>query len=229
VTDIDEFGTDSTAITDFEGEVISSYFAVDENTLDPYIQLTLLTNMVDRPEWSERYKLATTKAGGKWLVIDDGAEIVADDGSVKVRDNGGYGKLINRCLTLASADLRAHGDSFRKAEIWLGSKWYWSQDSGSFPKKLEDGTTTTVTWAKNYPSKFLGYVDVPPAAPVSPLDVLDDVDPDTVVALRDLAHQYDHDNWIDEVMDRLPAVRANARVIGALGNAEGLYKALRGQ
>jgi len=157
------YETDSSAFTDYDGEVLSASFQVSERDGRPQIVLVMGTNDPDIAQWTERYNLATTSKGGTWEIVENGEEVLASDLSTRFRDNGAYGKFISAAVKAAhinpktgvDKDGKEWGDT-KEAKTWLGTCWHMEAVKGEF-KNRETGED--VTWSKNYPSVYLGMGD----------------------------------------------------------------------
>lgn len=237
MSDNDEWDVDNTDFTDYDGEVISAMFEVNEYTNKPEIHLTLMTDNAEVPSWNERYSLGTTKNGGTWIIVDDGDGVEATDGAVRFRDNSNYGKFITAARKLAEKELVGRG-SPRSTAVWLGTKWHFAQTSGSF-KNRETGEQ--VTWTRNFPSAFLGIVEsgngqVPKAEDVQVVaepdtstfdQILQELTPDVLSRMITVAKESpDFSTFLDDVLEAIPELLGYGNVRKVLGKPE-FYTSLR--
>jgi hypothetical protein len=223
-----------TSIQEYVGEVIESKFVVNEMNGRPMLTLKHFTDNADLPEWTERYNLGQTAKGGFWIVMEDGASVVADDLSDNFRANSGYGYFIQAAAKIIRvAGLNTWG-STKRAETWLGCKWQMQAKVVSSWKDRETGEDRT--WTLRLPVTWLGRVGGEPNQQMS-FD-------DAVVALltdgqksrlKELAGRFGFDDWKYEVMDEagkdgsvLSGLLGNDKVMTELGKGPGLYQAIKG-
>lgn len=148
----EDWDTESGLMSDYEGTVLDAYWSKNNNGV-LYLGLKLATDNPDRPETEERF--GTGNEGG-WDSFDGG--LTAESKKVrKFNENCAMGKLINKARHLLG-DERVEavlGDSPRKANIWIGTKWFFEDEPISF-KDRENPDGPKIIFHQNYPTKFLG-------------------------------------------------------------------------
>lgn len=161
-----EWDTDLSGFTDYEGVIVDAWAAFGEQGTNMNANMKFQTSDPDNPEWTEKYGM-----GADWNSYD-GGESVENKKSVRFKDNSGYGQFINAACDLIAVDEKGEpltgqarfeaitdvlGDSPRVMSVWVGTSWFMEAREGSFENRE---TGQKVKYAKNYPTKFLGKVEV---------------------------------------------------------------------
>lgn len=174
-----DWDTDLSGFTDYEGVITDAWAAYGEQGTNLNANFKFSTSDPDNPEWSERYGM-----GADWASFD-GGETVENKKAARFKDNSGYGQWINAACDLIAVDDRGNklegvaklkkiqevlGASPKVMKVWVGTSWFMEAREGSFQNRE---TGETVKFAKNYPTKYLGRVDVTNSTPSASQPVME--------------------------------------------------------
>jgi hypothetical protein len=227
----EDFEGESGRLTDYEAYVEDAFFANNpESSFDKRavnINLVMITDSPELPQFTERYK-----TGPDWQTFDGGKTVEHPKDKKKFNRQTQYQKFIDAALGCMDQDqigeLVAKGGP-REAAIWIGSKWFMSEVTESFTIQQGEDAGQTRTMSKNFPSKFLGWGDLPTQDSTGQSNgLLDSLDTDMVESLRQLA-QGPHNLFMDGALE-VPGVAANSQLVIALAD-EGpgsIYLTLKG-
>jgi len=223
MTDKDPWdGPETDLVTDYAGEVVDCWFAVDPNLNDSptFVFWKMKTDNEKVPEITERWN-----CGPDWRSYDGGETINHPTREVW-SERSQAGKLFAAVLESGARPvLKARGLP-TAAKTWLGTRWY--MQAVKTPYKLRDGTEGVST--RNYPKQFLGTTEdgeeitavEPPPFPVSTDDS------PIMRIMKDLAKDLPHKEWVDKVLD-VDGVLADDALVRKLPDTtdNGLYETLR--
>lgn len=228
----EDWGTESGLVTNYVGEVVDAWFAVDEKFGGTRLYLKQTTDNASVPEITENFSV-----GDKWESYDGGKSIENKDDPTKKKMHASsrYGKLITRVfdeLPAEAGDLIASRGDARTAEVWLGTRWRWEEVSSDYTMKQDDGTTKSGTSRYNMPVEFLGTSDAPAAASGGAVNestgVLESLglSDDLTAALRAArSESQSHAEFLDKAI-ALDGVVGNDTLVRALADESQLYKEL---
>lgn len=228
----EEFDTESGLISDYVGEVIDAWFAVDDKFGNTQLYLKQTTDQPSVPEITERFSV-----GGAWRSFDGGVTIenAENPDKTKIHESSRYGQLIRRVmddLPQEAGDTIAARGNPRTAATWIGTRWRWGQVAKDYTMKQDDGTVTKGTSKYNMPVEFLGMAGEG-AAPSSPtastatstLDGLGLSD-EMVASLREVrAASATHGEFVDKAVG-LTGVLGNDTLVKAIADESQLWKEL---
>lgn len=225
----EDFDTESGLLTDYTGEVVDAWFAVDEKFGNTQLYLKQTTDSIAVPEITERFSV-----GGAWKSFDGGKSVenTENPDKTKIHESSRYGQLIRRC----SDDLKMidffieRGFTPRQSEMWLGLSFQWEQIAKDYTMKEDDGTVKSGTSKYNLPCAFLGGTDgvvaeTNGAAPAAS-GVLDGLSDELVEGLK-LARVESptHAVFVDRAVT-LTGVLGNDTLIKAIADETQLWKEL---
>lgn len=233
----EDFDTESGLLTDYEGEVVDSWFAVDDKFGNTQLFLKQSTDSATVPEITERFSV-----GGSWKSFDGGKTVENQENpdKTKIHESSRYGLLIRRCSdTVDKGGLDMldtfieRGHSPREAAMWLGLRFSWAQFEKPYTMKQEDGTKTEGISKFNLPVAFLGAEGNPTSggstssdqasAPSTALDGLSD---ELVAQLKETRQAASsHGEFVDKAIG-LTGVLGNDTLVKAIADENILWKEL---
>lgn len=235
---IEDWGTETGLLTDYEGEVVDAWFGIDANynAETSLLFLKMKTNKEERPEHEERYS-----CGGGWGSYDGGHTVEHADGAgKKFNMNSQYGKLLGKVFEVGAGEALAGRGSPKQASVWVGTKWLMTEITNSW-KDRTTGEQKVST--KNFPSKFLGIAgEAAPASngngaaattaaatPTAATTTTKVAMPDDLIAKLTAmaAATPDYLTWLDNALV-LDEVTSNPDFVGVVSDEAGFYAAIKG-
>lgn len=222
----DEFDTDSGLKDDFDGVIQEALFAPGEYGTT----LTLKILADDGDELDAMYRV-----GPDWATFDGGATIEHPSKKVKLNTRSQISVLTKAAMDAgAETVIRSRSNQNGKigprgSMIWPGLKFHWGVVEASYdlpdPTKEEPKKMRTVTSAKQYPTAFLGEVEVSDNGSSTTSSTPGEIPEATMEILRTLAGQHEFKEWVDECL-KLEACRDTVVVMKL--SDEGFYNSLKG-
>lgn len=229
----EDFDTESGLLTDYEGEVVDAWFAVDDKFGNTQLYLKQATDSATVPEITERFSV-----GGAWKSFDGGKTVENSENpdKTKIHESSRYGLLIRRCSdTVDKGGLDMldffidRGHTPREAAMWQGLRFSWAQVEKDYTMKNDDGTTRAGISKYNLPVAFLGAEGsgaVAASAPAASSGVLDGLDDALVASLKAArAESGSHGEFVDKAVG-LTGVLGNDTLIKAIADETQLWKEL---
>jgi hypothetical protein len=220
----DEFDTDKGLKDDFDGVIQSAMFAPGE--YGTTLTLNLLAE--DGDEIDAMYRV-----GPDWATFDGGQTIEHPSKKVKLNSRSQASVLVRAAMDAGAEKVirerSAANDKIgpRGTVIWPGLKFHWGVVENSYdlpdPTPEDPKHMRTVTSAKQYPTEFLGEVEVSDVSTTSSTG--GDIPESTMTTLTELAQKFPFKSWVDEC---LKLDECHDTVVVMKLSDESFYDSLRG-
>jgi len=222
MTEKDPWEPESDLVSDYAGEAVDVWFAVDANLNDSptFLFIKMKTDNEQHPEITERYN-----CGPDWRSYD-GGETVVHPTRTTFSGRSQAGTLLAKIKELGAAPAMKARGAPTIAKTWVGTRWW--MEAVSKPYKLRDGTEGVSV--RNYPSRFLG-TEEDGEEIISAVEASREVvDSPIMRIITSLAKDLPHKEWVDKVLD-VDGVLADDELVRRLPDTtdSGLYETLRRQ